>query len=321
MSDRGRERFRELLTEHGVITKGLPGTMDTDKVIDDWIVRLTGQMTQKERYAALHLLAKDSESAYLNYVSGKWDELLERERAAEDQETAQWAAEHPGGATARAFVNSVLQGPVAIGQYAGRMVDALANGYMLNDVGVNRNSIEKRMGDRAAILQGAEAQRLGQMAGDALEGAGNWIGNRIGAGDIGTNWGLGEKGNKAAQVIYGAGMSSIQSFVNQGLFGNAGTAIMGAGSMAQTMTEATDNGATPEQAMQLAVISGIVEMWTESQAFDDLEKYVTEPMDRMGRRILSSMAGEGMEEAVGEMINQMAEESVMRSSRPDHEGV
>lgn len=80
-------------------------------------------------------------------------------------------------------------------------------------------------------------------------------------------------GRKALSVGYQGVMSAADSMVRAFAFGKTGgLALAAAGSFTQTMSEATKQGATPQQAMILATCSAAVETATEYIPLDEMLK-------------------------------------------------
>ncbi len=129
--------------------------------------------------------------------------------------------------------------------------------------------------------------------------------------------GEGEDSNilrKGAALMYQGGMSAVDNIVRVAAGGKFGSlAMAAAGSFGQTVQQASEQGATPEQAIALGVINAGVEAATEYIPLDNLFKAA-----KAGnlKQLLSNVWKQGMsevtEEEIGLVVTTFAEAAILQ---------
>ena len=135
----------------------------------------------------------------------------------------------------------------------------------------------------------------------------------------------GENNNPIRQAlayVYQGGMSAADNLARIALTGNPtlSLGLAATGSFGQTMSEASANGATPEQAVLMAVANGGLEVLTEKIPLDELFKTWSGGKQTAKQIVLGAFKQAGLE-ATSEEINflsQMVAESVILGEKSSY---
>lgn len=129
-------------------------------------------------------------------------------------------------------------------------------------------------------------------------------------------------GNKAWATVYQAGMSVLDNLARIAASGGteAGAlALAGLGSFGQSVAEASANGANPQQAAMLGLISGASEVVTEKIGLDKLfrtAEYAPESLGQVIKEALKQSGSEIMEEEITFLVGLASEAMILRDQSP-----
>lgn len=129
--------------------------------------------------------------------------------------------------------------------------------------------------------------------------------------------GEGEESNifrKGAALLYQGGMSAVENIARVAAGGQYGSLAMAAsGSFASTVASASEQGATPEQALALGIINAGVEAATEKIPLDELFKAAKagDPIKAL-KQILKQGGIEAVEEEISLLATTFAEAAILR---------
>ena len=129
-------------------------------------------------------------------------------------------------------------------------------------------------------------------------------------------------GNKALATVYQAGMSALNNLARIAAAGGneaVALALAGLGSFGQSVAEASANGANPQQAAMLGLISGASEVVTEKIGLDKLfrtAEYAPESLGQVIKEALKQSGSEIMEEEITFLTGLVAEALILRDRSP-----
>lgn len=129
-------------------------------------------------------------------------------------------------------------------------------------------------------------------------------------------------GRKAWNTVYQAGMSALDNLARIAASGGteAGAlALAGLGSFGQSVAEASANGANPQQAAMLGLISGASEVVTEKIGLDKLfrtAEYAPDSLGQVIKEALKQSGSEIMEEEITFLTGLSAEALILRDRSP-----
>ena len=188
------------------------------------------QTTQQERDAYQLMLSLYGQEAADEYIKGLRGELNQRLAGATAQEAASYAQEHPVLGSLKTVANAPVQG-------AG-MLEMGVEKLFGRDVDMYDPRLNLSRETEAA--RGTVAQNLGGVGG----------------------------------FLYNTGMSMVDNLANMAVYGGLGsiatTISMGAGSAASAFNSAVERGASENQAMGAAALSGIAEALFEKISLDNV---------------------------------------------------
>lgn len=124
----------------------------------------------------------------------------------------------------------------------------------------------------------------------------------------------------AAAYLYQGGTSAIDDLIRVGVAGPYSLGLAAIGSFGQTLSEASANGATPEQAVKMAVANGFFEVATEKIPLDNLFKTWKGGKQTTKQIVLGAFKQAGLE-ATSEEINflsQVVAEAVILGEKSDY---
>lgn len=197
---------------------------------DHYELQRWSQTTQQERDAYQLMLSLYGQEAADEYMKGLRGELNQRLAGATAQEAASYAQEHPVLGSLKTVVNAPVQG-------AG-MLEMGVEKLFGRDVDLYDPRLNLSRETEAA--RGTVAQNLGGVGG----------------------------------FLYNTGMSMVDNLANMAVYGGLGsiatTISMGAGSAASAFNSAVERGASENQAMGAAALSGIAEALFEKVSLDNV---------------------------------------------------
>lgn len=229
------------------------------------------QMDEQEVATFNYLYAtqgKEAAYAYYNYLLG---DLNYRQRQADEEYWAEYAAKHPVGSS----VLSVAMSPTKGLSYIGQLTDYLQDGK------VDQNAAYNKFSYAPNAMRGQVAQQI--------EASGKW--------------------GKVGSFAYQTGLSMADFLLNTAIAGGneaATLAIMGTGAAADATIAAKDRGLTDTQSFMLGTIAGAAEIITEKVS---LETLLDPDLLKNGaaKYVLKNMMAEGSEEVGSDLINLIAD--------------
>lgn len=119
-------------------------------------------------------------------------------------------------------------------------------------------------------------------------------------------------GENAANMLYGAAMSSLDSLLGGFTFGEGYTAVMGGGAMADEAERLYNKGASDSQIFNRSFAAGLAEYITEKVSMDNLLK-AKSPANgwQVAKEILKQAGIEGSEEMASDVLNLVADSLIM----------
>lgn len=119
-------------------------------------------------------------------------------------------------------------------------------------------------------------------------------------------------GENAANMLYGAAMSSLDSLLGGFTFGEGYTAVMGGGAMADEAERLYNKGASDSQIFNRSFAAGLAEFITEKVSMDNLLK-AKSPANglQVAKEILKQAGIEGSEEMASDVLNLVADSIIM----------
>lgn len=128
----------------------------------------------------------------------------------------------------------------------------------------------------------------------------------------GTIFGKDLFGQNAANMLYGAAMSSLDSLLGGFSFGEGYTAVMGGGAMADEAERLYNKGASDSQIFNRSFAAGLAEYITEKVSMDNLLK-AKSPANgwQVAKEILKQAGIEGSEEMASDVLNLVADSLIM----------
>ena len=119
-------------------------------------------------------------------------------------------------------------------------------------------------------------------------------------------------GENAANMLYGAAMSSLDSLLGGFTFGEGYTAVMGGGAMADEAERLYNKGASDSQIFNRSFAAGLAEYITEKVSMDNLLK-AKSPANglQVAKEILKQAGIEGSEEMASDVLNLVADSIIM----------
>lgn len=119
-------------------------------------------------------------------------------------------------------------------------------------------------------------------------------------------------GENAANMLYGAAMSSLDSLLGGFSFGEGYTAVMGGGAMADEAERLYNKGASDSQIFNRSFAAGLAEYITEKVSMDNLLK-AKSPANgwQVAKEILKQAGIEGSEEMASDVLNLVADSIIM----------
>lgn len=119
-------------------------------------------------------------------------------------------------------------------------------------------------------------------------------------------------GQNAANMLYGAAMSSLDSLLGGFSFGEGYTAVMGGGAMADEAERLYNKGASDSQIFNRSFAAGLAEYITEKVSLDNLLK-AKSPANgwQVAKEILKQAGIEGSEEMASDVLNLVADSLIM----------
>lgn len=119
-------------------------------------------------------------------------------------------------------------------------------------------------------------------------------------------------GENAANMLYGAAMSSLDSLLGGFSFGEGYTAVMGGGAMADEAERLYNKGASDSQIFNRSFAAGLAEYITEKVSLDNLLK-AKSPANvwQVAKEILKQAGIEGSEEMASDVLNLVADSLIM----------
>lgn len=227
-----------------------------------------GEMTDEEIGIFNYLYATQGPDTAYQYITDITSELNARQRAASEQEWAQYANEHPVGSS----VFSILESPLKGLSYLGQAADYLSDGKIDQNEGYNKFS----------YMNSAIRNEVSKLAEDKWGGVGSFA--------------------------YQTGMSMGDFLFNTAITGGQealSLAIMGTGAAADSTISAKDRGLSDDQAFAIGTIAGAAEVITEKFSLDALLN--TDWEQGAIKYILKNAFVEGSEEVGSDVINLVAD--------------
>lgn len=229
------------------------------------------QMTDQEIATFNYLYATQGKEAAHQYYSYLQSDLNYRQRKADEEYWANYAAENPIAASVFSWAMAPTKGM----SYLGQASDYLTGGEIDQNAGYNKYSYA------GSAMRGQVAKKI--------EESGKW--------------------GKVGSFAYQTGMSMADFLLNTAITGGNQTvtlAIMGTGAAADATIEAKDRGLTDDQAFALGTIAGLAEVVTEKVS---LETLLNPDLLKNGavKYILKNMLAEGSEEVGSDVINLFAD--------------
>lgn len=128
----------------------------------------------------------------------------------------------------------------------------------------------------------------------------------------GTIFGKDLFGQNAANMLYGAAMSALDSLLGGFSFGEGYTAVMGGGAMADEAERLYNKGASNSQIFNRSFAAGLAEYITEKVSLDNLLK-AKSPANgwQVAKEILKQAGIEGSEEMASDVLNLVADSIIM----------
>lgn len=119
-------------------------------------------------------------------------------------------------------------------------------------------------------------------------------------------------GENAANMLYGAAMSSLDSLLGGFTFGEGYTAVMGGGAMADEAERLYNKGASDSQIFNRSFAAGLAEYITEKVSMDNLLK-AKSPANglQVAKEILKQAGIEGSEEMASDVLNLVTDSIIM----------
>lgn len=119
-------------------------------------------------------------------------------------------------------------------------------------------------------------------------------------------------GENAANMLYGAAMSSLDSLLGGFTFGEGYTAVMGGGAMADEAERLYNKGASDSQIFNRSFAAGLAEYITEKVSMDNLLK-AKSPANglQVAKEVLKQAGIEGSEEMASDVLNLVADSIIM----------
>lgn len=232
------------------------------------------QMSDDEIAIFNYLYNPQDPAAAYEYITYLTSDLNARQRAAQEQQWAEYAKERPGAASAF----SVMMSPMKGLSYLGQAADYFADGKMDQNAGYNKFS----------YIPGAIRE---QVAEDIKASAKTEF------------WGgVGSFGYQTAMSMADFLTTTLVSGGNSTL----AMAIMGSGAAADTVLEGKDRGLSDGQAFALGTIAGVAEAVTEKFSLDTLLDKTSLGKSAAGY-IFKNVLAEGSEEVASSLINTMAD--------------
>lgn len=232
------------------------------------------QMSDDEIAIFNYLYNPQDPAAAYEYITYLTSDLNARQRAAQEQQWAEYAKERPGAASAF----SVMMSPMKGLSYLGQAADYFADGKMDQNAGYNKFS----------YIPGAIRE---QVAEDIKASAKTEF------------WGgVGSFGYQTAMSMADFLTTTLVSGGNSTL----AMAIMGSGAAADTVIDAKDRGLNDNQAFALGTIAGVAEAVTEKFSLDTLLDKTSLGKSAAGY-IFKNVLAEGSEEVASSLINAMAD--------------
>lgn len=129
-----------------------------------------------------------------------------------------------------------------------------------------------------------------------------------------TREGLKQDTGAVGDFAIDTGLSMAQFLTKLPLGENAALAIMGTGAAGQTSKDVIQRGGTQDQAMLSSTIAGATEILTEKISIDQLKAFKALPAKNAKsiiKNVLKSSFTEGSEEAVSDVVNEIADRVIM----------
>lgn len=243
------------------------------------------QMTDQEIATFNYLYATQGKEAAHQYYSYLQSDLNYRQRKADEEYWANYAAENPVAGSVFSWAMAPTKGM----SYLGQAADYLTGGEIDQNAAYNKYSYS------GSVMRGQVAK--------VIEDSGKW--------------------GKVGSFAYQTAMSMADFLLNTAITGANQTvtlAIMGTGAAADATIEAKDRGLTDDQAFALGTIAGLAEVVTEKVS---LETLLNPELLANGaaKYVLKNMLAEGSEEVGSDLINLFADVLISKDKSEWHKSM